>query len=286
MESALMIASGLAELGAPVAVGSTLPPHQLGARDGLAVDVAWTDVAGLCRLLDDARGGADTVAVLPLASLRDGTVTARLDVAIVVGRDHPAAARALRSARFEPEPAKSHGLALDLNARDAPAATAVPWFLAYSSQTVLRTQAMLMSSQGPALPFAARALPVMMPRFDRRHEGSQCTGSPNAEHRRIGILLAALALAAAAEPSARRIEAATLTQLMSSRILPRDREISDRLIGLASVFESLEHGDVEPDRPTRLPSAQRREIRPSCPPRDRARQLVHRTATVRRSNPA
>lgn len=191
--AAMLLARGLADPGDGVTLATPGWPELMERRQG-DVDPSPVSLLSL-REGDEGRGlaeadfgGRDLVVSLGLSALRDGQVSSRLDVRIVVGKDHPAASRALRAARCEP------------------GRTGVtPWFLAFANQSVLRTQASLVSGGGVPLPFCARALPTALPRLDRSLEIRLLRGEHPEECRRTGILLAALAMAASAMPDRKSV---------------------------------------------------------------------------------
>jgi hypothetical protein len=237
--AAIMLAQGFAALGGPVSVAASAPLRLPTFPDDASVASPL-----MATTLDEGQGaewldrtsalGRDAVVSLDLAALRDATVTERLDVSIVVGKEHPAAARALRAARCEPS-----------------RAAATPWFLAFSNQSVLRTEASLLPTGSIALPYATRALPTALPRLDRTAEDSLLRGGVPTECRRTGIMLAALATAAVAMPEAIRIEPRDLTALMEAAATAQSR-LGRRLLRLAHAFEGLAPGgEAQMARPPR-----------------------------------
>lgn len=238
--AAIMLAQGFAALGGPVSVAGSAP-----LRLPTFLDDASVASPLMATTLDEGQGaewldrtstlGHDAVVSLDLAALRDATVTERLDVSIVVGKEHPAAARALRAARCEP-----------------PRAAATPWFIAFSNQSVLRTEASLLLTGSIPLPYATRAFPTALPRLDRTAEDSLLRGGVPAECRRTGIVLAALATAAVALPEAIRIEPRDLTALMEAAAATAQSRLGRRLLRLAHAFEGLAPGgEAQMARPPR-----------------------------------
>ncbi|WP_162559855.1 hypothetical protein [Methylobacterium radiodurans] len=201
--------------------------------------------------------GRDLVLALPIDGLRDGQVRVALDAVVTVGRDHPASARAMSAARF------------DAWASDGPDAggeaprPAPPWFLPCSHQVNLWTQASLAASGPVPLPFATRLLPFMAPRLGQADIPVLVGEALPPAILRTAVLVASLAIAVAADPHARRIEAATLAALMAARELERERRTSDRLLALSAEFERLE-GAGMPGRSTRTPSLPPARRRPEA----------------------
>ncbi len=173
--------------------------------------------------------GGDFVAALPLTSVRDRALRNQFDAVVTVGFQEASASRALRAARY-------------LAAEDAGAFAAAPpaWVLAGPGQSELRTRAQLASAVGPRLPFATRALPMALPWLSPAERRRLAAWEADATVIRTGMLLAALALCVAADPGARRLEAADLATLMAARTLPAELALSDRLVGLANAYEELD----------------------------------------------
>ncbi|SFL36710.1 hypothetical protein [Methylobacterium pseudosasicola] len=216
--------------------------------------VPHADGRGLGRLVaETGRSGIDVVAALPLDRLADGAVRCLFDVAVTVGGGQVQAARALRAARYEASPGPGR----------TPAVPA--WFLAGSDQSILATKARLSSAHGPRLPFATRALPMVLPRGTRCGREGLLSWRPGDPVRATAALLAALALAVAADPAAARIEAADLAALMAAGTTPEDRRLAGRLVSLAEAYGRTADGpdEVGPDR-SRGASRDRR-LRPTRP---------------------
>jgi len=210
------------------------------------------DGSGLGRLVSEAgRSGVDVVAAMPLDRLADGPVRNLFDVAITVGGGQVQAARALRAARYEASPGTGR----------TPAVPA--WFLAGSDQSILATKARLSSIHGPRLPFATRALPMVLPRAARCSRDGLLSWQPGDPARATAALLAALALAAAADPAAARIEAADLAALMAAGTTPEDRRLAGRLLALAEAYGRTAD-DLDEAGPDRSREASRdRRLRPT-----------------------
>lgn len=225
--AAIMLAHGLAVLGHPVTVaGSTVFGIQPRFEDAIGtrrIETIALDEGSEADGLDTAsQEDRDVIAFLPLSALREGAIMGRIDLSIVVGKSHPAAARALRAARCEPSRAGT-----------------TPWFLAFSTQSVLRTEAGLMTVGSIPLPYATRALPTTLPRLDHSREECILQGAFPEECLRTGILLAALATAAAVLPESIRIEASDLTALMEADATASERQASRRLTALANAYERV-----------------------------------------------
>jgi hypothetical protein len=255
---------GLAQLGgatvlalqepAPCAEGATPP-------DGVSV-VTIEDRANAYdveRLLHEAdRRGADVVAALPLAYARDRAVRHQFDAAIAVGREHVPAARALRAAR--------HVAADPGEARDRAHDPVPVWFLAGADQSILATKARLSSARGPLLPFAARSLPMALPRMSPRAVDDLLAWRPDDAVLGTATLLAALAIAVASDPAAAALDAAGIAAMMAARQLPAERRLAGRLVGLAEAYGRLagDDGPGRPDTPA-SPSRDRRRLTPRPP---------------------
>lgn len=255
--TALLIAHGLASAGAAVEVvgePGVLPLSRRGA--GPRVSLVDTNDGGALpaaiRTADEQ--GRDFVLALPIDRLRDGRVRVALDAVVTVGRDHPASARAMGAARFDAW-ASGNPDAGDEAPRPAP-----PWFLPCSHQVHLWTRASLAASGAVPLPFATRFLPFMAPRLGQADIPVLVGEALPPAMLRTAVLVASLAVAVAADPHARRIEAATLAALMAARELERERRISDRLLALSAEFERLEGADLSGRsmRAPSLPPARRR----------------------------
>ncbi|MEE7505152.1 hypothetical protein [Methylobacterium mesophilicum] len=229
---------------APVA-GRATPP------DGVSV-VTLSDRANgydVERLLRDTDGrGADVVAALPLAHARDRVVRHQFDAAIAVGREPVPAARALRAAQY---------VAVDPGeARDRAYDPIPVWFLAGADQSILATKARLSPARGPRLPFAARALPMALPRMSPRALGDMHEWRADDAVLGTATLLAALAIAVASDPMAAAIDAAGIATLMAARQLPAERRLAGRLVGLAEAYGRLAD-DAGPGSPGRQTSRSR-----------------------------
>jgi hypothetical protein len=275
--AALLIGTGLAEAGVRAGVATALP---VPARRGLGSDAVLALVhidqsgegplaAAMARCREEDR---DLVVALPLTELQDARLLSRLDVAITVGRERAAAARALHAARYvagDPAPGTSQDLRPS------------PWFLACSDQGVLRTTASLASLAGPALPVATRVLPTVLPRLDRDIEADLLHRSAPPRCVQAGIVLAAVAVAAAAEPRAARIDAAGLTGLMAGPGTGNG-DVGDRLIALAAAYARLVDAHVAERWPP-LPASRRRVTAGACcSARDRVRQASCRPVSSER----
>lgn len=207
-----------------------------------------------CLLDGPAGGDADCAVALPLSAIRDRGTRLQFDAVVSVGRGQPAAARALRAARYD-------------TGRNVPSDVGgpPPWFLVGANQSVVRTQANLSPAHGPALPFAVRSLPTTLPRLSAPEAAALFEGRPDREALRSGILLAALVVAIVSDPHARRIDAGTIAELISARDLPGERATSDRLVGLANAFDRLGQASADEARvtaPTRRshPTLRRRRM--------------------------
>lgn len=224
--AAVLLAQGLATLGDPVSLATCFPfgRGEPGAGAGTSpVQALALDEGSISGGLQGAMlRGHDIVTSLPLSSIRDTSVAAHLDLRVVVGKEHPAAARALRAARCEP-----HG------------AAAAPWFLAFSNSSVIRTQAGLVQPGRIPLPYSTKMLPTALPRLDWAVEERLYGGGFPEECRRTGILLAALATAAAALPGSMRIDAQDMTDLMSTEATSSERRVAERLLALATAFDRV-----------------------------------------------
>lgn len=239
--AAALFGHGLARSGGRVAV--VAPPYHsdpdrgsrvIGGVVGLGSPHRSNPYDVQCMLEGSVGRDTDCAVALPLSAIREKGICLQFDAVVTVGRDQPAAARALRAARYEAGP----------NGRAGEGAPP-PWFLVGANQSVLRTQANLSPVHGPALPFAVRSLPTMLPRLSATEEAALFEGRPDQEGLRSGILLAALVVALVADPHARRIDAGTIAELISARDLPGDRMTSDRLVGLANAFERLGEAAAE-----------------------------------------
>ena len=194
-------------------------------------------------LLPATRSGDNVVAALPLDRARDDALRLQFDAVIAVGGAPAPAARALRAARYEaaaPGDARSES-------RDS-----IPvWFLAGSDQSVLMTKARLSDSARLRLPFATRTLPMLLPRLTPRDREDLEAWRPDDAALGTAVLLAALALAIASDPSATRVEAADLAAMMAAREHPAERTLAERLRGLADVYGRVANGDdkARPERP-------------------------------------
>lgn len=255
--AAILIARGLATLGGPVRVVAVLPSSLTGPqREGLALAGAEAvDEADWPTLLAAGMGGdGDVVIALPLARLSERPLRGALDAVLTIGRDHPASARALRAARFDVGRSAEGGQGT--GERHAP-----PWFMPCSHQVDLWTKATLAASPASArLPFATRALPIMLPRFDLDAVTLLAADEPPISALRMAVLTASLAMAITADPHAQHLDAAAMTRLMMARDAESERLVSDRLLELSTVFEDLELPPEHPAEPRRtvLPSARRR----------------------------
>jgi hypothetical protein len=245
--TAILIARGLAESGVPVTLAA---PPQFPFRDRPRPDVDASPIR-VVPLSDGNEGdqlggveldGRDLVVTLGLAALRDSAAASQIDVAVVVGKDHPAASRALRAARCEPC-----------------CAAGSPWFLATSNQSVIRTQASILSNGSIPLPFSTRVLPMTLPRLNKSLEDRLLEGECMDECRRAGILLAALVTAASAMQTAVRIDADDLTGLMARRADGAERDVGRRLQRLACAFERLAPEEIPQAARERGTRARRRE---------------------------
>lgn len=234
---------GLARLG-PVTLALTPRLAERAAGAGLPEGISIVAFAERANgfdveiaLREGSRSGADVVAALPLSRVDDTVLLSQFDVAITVGTSPAAAARAMRAARYD---AGAGG-----PARVGPRGRVPAWFLARSDQAILATKARLSAVDGPALPFATRTLPTLLPR-SRTVGGRDLPDTvPNRAVEGTAVLLAALSLAIAADPWARRIDAPALAGLMAARTLPTERALSDRLVGLANAYEMLVTADVD-----------------------------------------
>ncbi|MET3414010.1 hypothetical protein [Methylobacterium sp. 1030] len=212
-------------------------------------------------LLDAERRGADVVAALPLAYARDRVVRHQFEAAIAVGREPVSATRALRAAQYvATDPCGARGRAYD----------PVPvWFLAGTDQSVLATKARLSPACGPRLPFAARSLPMALPRMSPRSLDDMRAWRGDDAVLGTATLLAALALAIASDPTAAAIDAAAIAAMMASRQLPAERRLADRLVGLAEAYGRLaaDDGPGRPESPGRQAarSRDRRRLTPRPP---------------------
>jgi len=234
---AQLVALGLARLGLPLTLALQPRLAREAAGVGLPAEISVVALAERANgfdveqaLREASRSGGDIVAALPLSAAGDIALRRQFDAAITVGSSPAAAARAMRAARYD---AGSDG-----SARAGSRARLPAWFLARSDQAVLATKARLSSVAGPALPFATRTLPAVLPRSLVASRGYFGDAMPDV----VGgtaVLLAALSLAVAADPWARQLDAAGLVGLMSARTLPAERALSDRLVGLANAYESL-----------------------------------------------
>lgn len=258
---ARLTCSGLAQLdGRTVLV---LPDHGAGIGVAPPEGTAVADLAGRTGAFDVERAlqpalrcGADVVAALPLARLGDEAVRLQFDAAIAVGRDHVPAARALRAARYV---AVDPRIARDRGRNPVPA-----WFLAGADQPDLMTKARLSPVQGPRLPFATRSLPMALPRMSAAMLDDLRAWRPDDAVLGTGVLLAALALAVAFDPTATGIDAAVIAAMMAARELPAERRLAGRLVGLAEVYERLTDPDIRrsPDCSAARPRDRRRLPRP------------------------
>jgi hypothetical protein len=258
--TALLIAHGLAGAGAAVEVAAEPSALPL-SRGGAKPRVSHVDTIGTGALLDTMRAadgqGRDLILALPIDCLRDGQLRVALDAVVTVGRDHPASARAMGAARFDAWASGNPDVG-DEGPRPAP-----PWFLPCSHQVHLWTQASLAASGPVPLPFATRLLPFMAPRLGQADIAVLAGEALPPAILRTAVLVASLVVAVAADPHARRIEAATLAALMAARELERERRISDRLLALSAEFERLEGVDM-PGRNTRAPSLPPARRRPGA----------------------
>lgn len=243
---ARLVSVGLARLGLPVTLALQPRLAQEAAGAGLPAGISVVAFAERANgfdveqaLREASRCGGDVVAALPLGRVDDNALRSQFDAAIAVGSSPAAAARAMRAARYDAGP--------DGSARAGSRGRVPAWFLARSDQAILATKARLSAIDGPALPFATRTLPAVLPRS--LVAGRGCFGDPVPDGVVDGtaVLLAALSLAVAADPWAKRLDAASLAGLMSARTLPAERALSDRLVGLANAYESL-LGTVGADR--------------------------------------
>lgn len=244
--AAALVGHGMARAGGNVTV--VAPPYRLdpgeepranGGVLGLGLPHRSNPYDVQCMLEGLVGRDSDCVVALPLSAIRDKGTCLQFDAVVTVGRDQPAAARALRAARYEA------GRSVQAEDGSRPA-----WFLVGANQSMLRTQANLSSARGPALPFAVRSLPTTLPRLSTIEEAALFDGRPDSEALRNGILLAALVVAVASDPHGRRIDAGTIAELMSARDLPRERMTSDRLVGLANAYERLGEARDDIARPT------------------------------------
>ncbi|SFU97708.1 MULTISPECIES: hypothetical protein [unclassified Methylobacterium] len=185
--------------------------------------------------------GGDFVAALPLGSAADRGLRNQFDVVVTVGSQQASASRALRAARY----VATDGVGIGLAVRPA-------WFLAGPRQSELRTKARLSPSSGPCLPFATRALPMALPWLSSEEHRRLAAWEADASLMGTGMILAALALCVAADPEAKRLEAADVAALMTARTLSTERALSDRLVSLATAYAHLDlaaDGSGQPSRP-------------------------------------
>ena len=212
-------------------------PATLATRDG-----AWTPdpkgagptievvprTAGLhaleAAMCPSSHAAGDFVMSMPLDEIGDEALRQRFDVAVAVGGEPAAAARALRAARYD---------------TGDPGRTAPVWFLALAGQSTLMTKARLAPSQGPRLPYGTRALPMMLPRIGPDAARRLLDDAPDDGILATATLLAALLLAVGANPSAQRLDAADLAVLMAARDMPQECALADRLVGLAVAYGRL-----------------------------------------------
>ena len=275
--AAAMVAQGLSQVGRKVTLvapefrpGSDLQANVAGPVSTRALPDrvnAFEVQAILARPHDRNR---DRIVALPLAALRERAIRIQFDAVLAVGREHPAAERALAAARYDTAAAVGW---------DAPPA----WFLACSGQDGLRTRANLSPERGHRLPFAVRSLPATLPRLSRTEATALLEGRPDADMVRDGILLAVLAVAVAADPHARRIDAGTLSHLMASRDLADERKTSDLLVRLANAYERNEVDEA--DRAIAAWASDRAAERRGATTRRRAAAVAGRTAAERRGIP-
>jgi hypothetical protein len=196
--------------------------------------------------------GRDVVYAVPLAELQNVRLRSGLNLALTVGRDHPASARAMRAARYD------RIASADVRVEGGPH-PAPPWFLPLSHQSDLRTQASLAASGRVPLPLATRCFPFMLPRPTAAEMQALSEGNLGPAARQAAVLLASLAIAAASERNAHKLDAEVIADLMSARTTEAERAVSDRLLELAAAFERLQDSGSQEglERPLAAPSLRR-----------------------------